>query len=204
MNNTEGACALESGLCPDGGARSILGQLDQHLAKWEEGATALLIAAIFVVLTGNVILRAFGAPLLWADEAAVLLMACAAFLGAAVALARGQHMAVTLLSDNLPPRLRHPLAIGVDLVVLGFFVVLAWLCWRWFDPIHAFGAESLTAYSQQTFNFIYQERTLTLGLQKVWFWLVLPLFAILSIVHALAALERDIRIARNDQEGRSQ
>ena len=175
---------------------TTLARLDRRLALFEERATACLIAAIFAILAVNVALRALGAPLIWADEAAVLLMACAAFLGAAAAIARRQHMAVTLLPGALPAALRAPLAICVDLIVLGFLVTLAWLCWRWFDPVRAFGAQSLQAYSLESYNFIYQERTLTLGLSKLWFWMVMPVFALLSCVHALAALERDIRRLR--------
>jgi TRAP-type C4-dicarboxylate transport system permease small subunit len=178
-------------------AAGFLAGLDRRLTKIEEAASALLIAAIFTILAANVILRSLGRPLLWADEMAVLLMACAAFLGAAVALARGQHMAVTLLLDRLPLPLRSWVLIGVDLIVLGFFLILAYLCWRWFDPVAAFSAESLQAYSLDSYNFIYQERTLTFGASKAWFWLVLPLFALLSVLHALAALERDIHRVRS-------
>lgn len=197
MSETNSLGAAAARPLRDRPAPSALARLDRRLARIEEGAAACLIAAILGILAVNVVLRGFGAPLVWADEAAILLMACAAFLGAAAALARGQHMAVTLLPDALPAPLRAPLAIGADLVVLGFFVVLAWLCWRWFDPVRAFGAESLQAYSLESYNFIYQERTLTLGLPKLWFWLVMPVFALLSIVHALAALERDLCRLRN-------
>lgn len=195
MNETNSPAACP----PRAGAASAttLARLDRRLALFEERATACLIAAIFAILTVNVALRALGAPLIWADEAAVLLMACAAFLGAGAALARGQHMAVSLLPDALPVRLRAPLAVCVDVAVLSFFGILAWLCWRWFDPVRTFGAESLQAYSLESYNFVYQERTLTLGVSKLWFWLVMPVFALLSCVHALAALERDLRRLRD-------
>ena len=65
------------------------------------------------------------------------------------------------------------------------------------DLVRAFAAESLQAYSLESYNFIYQERTLTLGVSKLWFWLVMPLFALLSSVHALAALQRDLRRLRD-------
>ncbi|MBW8285733.1 MAG: TRAP transporter small permease [Rhizobium sp.] len=202
MSELDTACS--AGMAPpreDCRSRTMLAKLDRLLLNAEEASTALLIAAIFIILAVNVVLRSLGMPLIWADEAAILLMACAAFLGAAVALARGQHMAVTLLLDSLPQRLRFPVIFTVDVITIGFFLILSALCWRWFDPVNAFGAESLQAYSQQTFNFIYQERTLTLGLNKVWFWLVLPLFAVLSTIHALAALERDVHHMRSHLKG---
>ena len=202
MVETETVCATDAALRHEGrGAMTLLARLDRRLGRTEEAATALLIAAIFMFLAVNVVLRALGRPLLWADEAAILLMACAAFLGAAAALARGQHMAVTLMSDKLPVRLRPAVMICVDVITIGFFVILFVLCWRWFDPVNAFTAGSLQAYSQATFNFVYQERTLTLGMSKLWFWLVMPLFAVLSILHGLAALERDIRHARGILKG---
>lgn len=202
MSELDTACA--AGMASprqDCRSRTMLATLDRRLLNVEEASTALLIAAIFIILAVNVVMRSLGMPLIWADEAAILLMACAAFLGAAVALARGQHMAVTLLLDSLPQRLRFPVIFTVDVITIGFFLILSALCWRWFDPVNAFGAESLQAYSQQTFNFIYQERTLTLGLNKVWFWLVLPLFAVLSTIHALAALERDVHHMRSHLKG---
>jgi len=205
MSELDTACAAGIALPrEDCRSNTILAKLDRRLLSAEEAVTAILIAAIFLILAINVILRSLGMPLIWADEAAILLMACAAFLGAAVALARGQHMAVTLLLDSLPRRLRFPVVLTVDVITIGFFLVLSALCWRWFDPVNAFGAESLQAYSQQTFNFIYQERTLTLGLSKVWFWLVLPMFAVLSTIHALAALERDVHHMRSHLKGEAQ
>lgn len=198
MDRTDRAAFAAADERPHAAARtSLLGRLDDGLAAAEEVVAALLITAIFLILTANVVLRAMGRPLLWADEAAILLMACAAFVGASLALARGQHMAVTLLADNVPPRLRTALALVVNAIVLAFFLVLTWLCWRWFDPLRALGAESLQAYAAETYNFIYQDRTLTLGVPKFWFWLIMPVFAVLSTIHALAALERDLRLASN-------
>ena len=41
------------------------------------------------------------------------------------------------------------------------------------------------AFSGATFNFIYSEVSTTLGVPKFWLWLIVPIFAFGSSVHAL-------------------
>lgn len=129
-----------------------------------------------------------GVPLIWVDELAVLLMAWIAFIGASVGLAYRQHIAVTLLPDALTATARKRLAILVDLLLLVFFAVLSVQLWSWFDPVGLWRADSIETYSMTSFNFIYQEPTVTLGMAKFWFWLVLPLFCVTSVIHILASL----------------
>lgn len=165
-----------------------LRSISRNLAAVEAWVAGLLIAAIFGLLMGNVISRAIGRPLIWSDELAIYLMACAAFVGASVGLAHRQHIAVTLLPDMLSAQNARLLAIVVDMTLLVFFVVFAVLLWRWFDPVGVLMAESLEAYSMQTFNFMWQEPTVTLGVRKVWFWMVLPVFCLTGGLHVAASL----------------
>ena len=80
-----------------------------------------------------------------------------------------------------------------DFLVLVFFVILMWLCLLWFDPLTLYRVNfSLSDFSGETFNFIYQETTTTLGIPKFWLWSVMPAFAVFGTLHALAKLlERD-------------
>ena len=165
-----------------------LRSISRSLAAVEAWVAGLLIAGIFCLLMGNVVSRAIARPLIWSDELAIYLMACAAFVGASVGLAHRQHIAVTLLPDLLSLRNAHRLAIVVDVILLAFFVVLAVLLWRWFDPVGVLRAESLEAYSMQTFNFMWQEPTVTLGMRKVWFWMVLPVFCLTGGLHVAGSL----------------
>lgn len=160
----------------------------RRVAAVEATVAGMLVLVIFCLLMGNVISRAIARPLIWSDELAIYLMACAAFVGASVGLAHRQHIAVTLLPDLLSPRDAHRLAIVVDAILLVFFVVLAVLLWRWFDPVNVLRAESLEAYSMQTFNFMWQEPTVTLGMRKVWFWMVLPVFCLTGGLHVAGSL----------------
>ena len=167
---------------------NAIATLSRRIALVEGRAAGTLIFLIFVLLLANVACRTGGVPLIWADELAVLIMAWVAFVGASMGLAYRQNIAVTLLPDALTATARKRLAILVDLLLLVFFAVLSVLLWNWFDPVGLLRAGSLEAFSTTTFNFIYQEPTITLGVSKFWFWLVLPLFCLTSVIHIVASL----------------
>ncbi|MDO5604137.1 MAG: TRAP transporter small permease subunit [Paracoccus sp. (in: a-proteobacteria)] len=77
--------------------------MSKALARAELLAAGTLTFLLLALLLINVISRFLGAPLIWADELAVLLMAMAAFLGASAALDARQHIAVTLLPERAWP-----------------------------------------------------------------------------------------------------
>lgn len=167
-----------------------LPRLSTAIAWFEAWFTGAIILVILLILLANVVSRTLGAPLIWTDELAVYLMAIGAFSGASLGVARRQHIAVTLLADMLDRRKRRLLSVAVDTVLLLLFVCFGWMLWNWFDPVNVLTTESLQAYSRSSFNFLYQEPTTTLGVRKVWFWLILPVFCLSGIVHILASFGR--------------
>lgn len=168
----------------------LLVRFSRVLARGEAIAIGALMMLIFALLMLNVVSRAAGAPVIWVDEAAVFLMIWVALFGASLALEKRGHIAVTLLADVLPTKWRNGLARLVDLMLFGFFIIFAVILWRWFDPITLWQAESISAFSRETFNFIYDEPTVTLGVSKVWFWLILPIFCLNGLIHTSAQLIR--------------
>ena len=73
--------------------------------------------------------------------------------------------------------------------MLAFGIILLVLCYHWFDPVTLMKLGFDTReFSGQTFNFMYQEGTNTLGMSKFWFWLVVPVAAFNTSVHALSNL----------------
>lgn len=163
-------------------------RISQTLARAESFGIGALMVGIFALLMLNVLSRSFGSPVIWVDEAAVYLMIWAALLGASLALARREHLAVTLLPDLLSAWPRAGLALGVDILLFLFFILFAAILWRWFDPVTLWRSGSVAAFSRETFNFLYQEPTVTLGLRKLWFWMILPVFCINGLIHSLAHL----------------
>jgi TRAP-type C4-dicarboxylate transport system permease small subunit len=168
----------------------LLSRISSALARGESVVIGALMVSIFVLLMLNVVSRALGSPVIWVDEAAVFLMIWVALFGASLALAKREHLAVTLLSDTLTSRPQTLLSVMVDLSLFGFFVIFAIVLWRWFDPLTLWRAGSVTVFSRDTFNFIYQEPTVTLGLRKVWVWLILPVFCLNGLIHTGAQLVR--------------
>lgn len=166
----------------------LLAVLSASLARAEAVLIGGFMVLIFALLLLNVVTRTAGAPLIWVDEVAVFLMIWVALFGASLALAKREHIAVTLLPDALSVKPRAVLSFIVDLMLFGFFVIFAVILWRWFDPISLWQAGSAAAFSRETFNFIYQEPTVTLGIAKIWFWLILPIFCLTGLIHTSAHL----------------
>lgn len=170
-----------------------LQRFSQGLAGLERGAAGLCLAVLFLLLILNSVTRALGQALFWVDEAAITAMVWMAFLAALVGLQGRTNIAVTLLTDAVPMAMRGWLAVLVDLVLLAFVIALAVMVWRWFAPLAVWRADGdLKAFAEQTFNFMYQEPTLTLGIRKVWLWSVLPLFVLGAFVHGAANLDNSL------------
>lgn len=167
-------------------AQGPLQRLSAAFAWAEARLTGLMILAVLALLLANVVSRAFGQPLIWTDELAVYLMVVGAFAGAALGIAKRQHLAVTLLADRLGPAAQKNLLRVVDAVLLAILLIFGWTLWNWFDLPGVMAADSMSDYARESFNFLYQEPTTTLGIRKLWFWLIMPLFCLSGLIHVLA------------------
>ncbi|MGY6409728.1 MAG: TRAP transporter small permease [Alkalilacustris sp.] len=170
----------------------LLRGLSGLLVRVERVLVMGLVAGIAGFVLLNVGFRLFRVTLAWADEAAVLCMVLAAFVGASLMLRMRSDPAVRLLHQMVSPAAVRVLRAVVSAVAAGFGGVLGWLCWRWFDPAGLWAAGfDIDAFEMATFNFLYTETTPILRLPFWWFWLVLPWFALTLTVHALTNLAED-------------
>ncbi len=169
-----------------------LARLSRGLARVEIAVGAVLVAAIFVLMLANAASRGFGRPLIWTDELAVHLMVWLAFIGGSAAVAVKGHMVMGLLPETLSPRSAARLALGTDLLVMLFLAAMAMVTWRWLDLPGLIRAGSGEALARESFNFIYTDPTLTLGLRKIWFWLVMPVTVLTASIHTLATIAADL------------
>ncbi len=167
---------------------STLVQVSLRLARIENVIAGLLIGIVFVLLLANTATRAFGKPVIWIDELAIYAMIWAGFLGASAGLATNTHIAVTLLPDYFGARGRWWSSVFIHTVLTAFFVIFAVILWRWFSPLELAHAESLAAFSAETFNYMYSEPAMTMPVPKYLFWLVLPLFCLSAFFHCLSNL----------------
>lgn len=180
------------GLGPDAVNPGLLRRISRGIASIEAPLAGLLIAGVFLVLIGNVVSRGIGRPLIWTDELAVHLMIWAAMVGGSLALASREHIAVTLVPDLCGALGARILALLVDLLMLLFFACFALLLWGWFDLLGLMAAGGAEAHGMASYNFMWSEPTVTLGVRKVWFWAVMPVFCVTGTLHVLASLADQI------------
>lgn len=172
---------------------AALRRLSDGIAALERGALRLAVAAVALLVLGNVAARAAGLAVAWADEAAVLAMILSGFLGASLLFRMRRDPAVLLLHEAVPPRAVAALRAAVSAVALAFALLLGWTCWLWFDPAGLVRAGfDVTAFEAATFNFVYTERTPVMGLRAAWVFAVIPWFALTLAVHAATNLSEDL------------
>ena len=157
------------------------------------------VAGFMFLLTGlillNVVTRYAGVSLYWVDESAVYSVVFLTFIGASAMTRLRLDFAVTLLTDRFSARgMRIAKAMATAIVLL-FGLTLLWLCALWLDPVGMAGAGfDARALAAKTFNFIYTERTQTLG-WPVWaLYMIMPVFALSMTVHSAANLLEDLAL----------
>lgn len=162
-----------------------------------------LAALLVLLILLNIVTRTAGVAIFWVDELAIYTMIWMALIGASAALRMRIGVAVTLVTDLLPGRVRRGVARLVDAVLLYFAMTLLVLSWQWYDPVALVRSGfDLDTFAQTTFKFIYSEPTSTLGISKFWVWLAVPLMALAMSVHAAANLLEGPR--ENSEPGRSE
>ena len=105
-----------------------MGRIEAAFAEANRVLVALALAATFLIVFLNVVLRyGFGSSLSWAEEIARFLMIFGAFAGAGLALREGRLVEIDLLVVLLPRPLRLAVRWGGVLLMAGFMVALLWL-----------------------------------------------------------------------------
>jgi TRAP-type C4-dicarboxylate transport system permease small subunit len=92
-----------------------------------EWVVIALTVALAAEVTLGVLFRAFGRSLVWYDEIASVLLAWVTFYGSALASVRRAHIACPEIVDQLPAGWRRAFNILAQLLVIAFFLLLAWV-----------------------------------------------------------------------------
>ena len=109
-----------------GAAAAPLARLTAALDRYVCWVCVGLLAAIFVTMVLQVTCRyVLGSPLVWSEELARYLYVWVCFLGAPVALRRGNHIAITLFVDWLPSRIVRPISVFWHVIAFLFLIQLA-------------------------------------------------------------------------------
>jgi len=168
---------------------ALLSRASGYLIRLERWALVFLAAAVTGLILLNVVTRSVDYAIYWVDELAIYAMIWLVMIGASTKIRARKGIAVTLLQPMVGERIWHVFLLLVDIVVLAFALGLIGLAWIWYDPVTfaGFGFDP-AAFAAQTFNFVYQEPTTTLGLPKYLIWLIMPITALSMSLHATANL----------------
>lgn len=91
-----------------------------------EWSVIFLMVILTVVVVIAVFARKFGASLVWYDEVASILLAWVTYYGAALAALKRRHIGFDGLMLRFPVRVRMVAVIISEVLVIGFFALLAW------------------------------------------------------------------------------
>lgn len=175
-------------------------RLSESLLRLERYAVATLMTLLSGAILLNVVTRYLGAPIYWIDEFAVYCMVWLTFFGASAMTRLRLDFAVTMMTERLSPRLRNLCRVLATGMVMVFSLSLVAMCWLWLDPVGIASAGfDAKAFSGNTFNFVYTERTQTLNWPTWVLYLILPIFALSVTIHGLANLLEDMGVVEKAQ-----
>lgn len=105
---------------------SALARLNAWLARAAEMALIGFMAVIAVIIPYEVFGRyVLGEMPAWSGEAATFALVWVTMMGGAAGLRRGYRIGITVLYEKLPPGAARAVRVGADILVLGFFLVMA-------------------------------------------------------------------------------
>ncbi|NPU85807.1 MAG: TRAP transporter small permease [Syntrophaceae bacterium] len=105
---------------------SALARLNEWLARAAEAALVGFMAVIAVIVPYEVFGRyVLGEMPAWSGEAATFALVWVTMMGGAAGLRRGYRIGITVLYEKLTPGAARAVRVVADLLVLGFFLVMA-------------------------------------------------------------------------------
>ena len=133
-----------------------------------EQLLSTLLFAIFGMIVLLVILRyVFGTTIIGGNEATVIAFVYTTAIGAAISIARDEHIAIRYFTDKLPPRTQLALSQVQLILVAVLNLLIATYAWAWI---------------QRTGGFLMP----ALGLPQMVAQISVPLGAVLSVLYCLA------------------
>lgn len=104
----------------------------------------ILMVALTAVVIIAVIFRKLDASLSWYDEVASILLSWVTYYGAALAALKRKHIGFDSVLLSIPMPVRMVAMAVAEILVLGFFVLLAWAGWQVLQVLEGDTLVSLT------------------------------------------------------------
>lgn len=129
--------------------------------------TVILLGAMTIVTTSQIIFRTFFTALIWSDEAARYMMVWLTFIGAGCVHKRSGHIAINMFGDLLPVRCQKYFRIFTQLICLLAFLVVIYFGIEYVRLTHA----QLSAAMRIPMRYMY---------------IAMPLGAAIMFIHSIA------------------
>jgi len=154
----------------------------ERLLEW---VVMFLMLLLFAEVTIGVIFRMAGEPLVWYDEIASILLAWLTYYASVLAALKRAHIGVPGFVRSLPPGPRLATLFVSEAMVIGFFVLLAWL--------------GIVIHEVLLMDFLVSLPEIS----SAWVQSVIPVGAVLFVIAELLALPEAIAEARGSAQGGS-
>ena len=155
---------------------TTLRKISEALATVERILCGVLIVAFALLLMVNVVARyLFDSPLFFAEELALLILVWMGYLAIAYSVSREKQIGLGLFVDRLSGQSRRFVLTLIDAIMLIVSAILLWAALDWLQS-------SSVAF----------ERSVALDIPKWPFYLVIPIFWGLLIVHLTEQLLRKL------------
>lgn len=102
----------------------------RYLERFLEYFVLLLITGLAVLVVVGVGFRKAGAALVWYDELASIMLAWLTYYGACLAAMKQAHIGFPKLVEGASPKVRASLIVVREVLVVGFFLTVAWAGWQ--------------------------------------------------------------------------
>jgi len=122
---------------------NLLAAARRALDRMLQGVLLLLMIALTAIVVLGVVYRKLGASLSWYDEIAAIALAWVTYYGAAYAALNRAHIGFEGLINVMPMRLRMASVVLAEILVITFFVLLAWMGLRVLRVLEGDGLVSL-------------------------------------------------------------
>jgi TRAP-type C4-dicarboxylate transport system permease small subunit len=129
-------------------------KLYERICAAEAWIAAVLLLTMVVLIFLSGIMRTFGQPINWSNDAATGVFAWACFLCADIAWRKDALMSIELVTDRLPEKLRKICTFTSYAVIVAFLVyVLVWGVWlSWISRARTFQGIPDVSYSWVTMS----------------------------------------------------
>ncbi|MCR4424580.1 MAG: TRAP transporter small permease [Firmicutes bacterium] len=147
----------------------VVRRISDSLNAVAMAALFLLIAAMIVVITLQVVARVWFTALSWTEEASRYLLVWSSMIGASIGVKRGSHIAVTFVVGLLPGLMQKIVGVVMAVLACGFFAAGVF-------------------YGTELFNRTVFQTSPALELPMRYVYLAIPLSSGIMLVHGLSAL----------------